>query len=455
MEEKKSNSLTDVLERMMRFYAPKFGLANFLTIEEMKHETIKRKNLGTLVLTNVIPMYRSNVGNSNEEYRSGCGASLSKEKSQVKALGEFIERYSATNGHGDHPLSLHYNTYPEQCKLGDCLDPMELIDFEDSAYDVEGVFFTRYTHDRMVSWVQGTELTSGKPAWVPAQKAFLGIPFENGEGAYVQGLSTGVACGSSVDGATISGILEVVERDSFMLTWLLKLPGKKIIMDGAEDSELMKLYRHICSHLVGDDSLHIYDISRIDGVYTVLTFFRNDNPESYGLVTAAASDTDPEHALLKSLEELCLSQAFAYAKLFSSPTYPDEIKSWTMEDVRTLHLHFFYYGTGSRSYEFDFISESQESVRLSEMPNYTAGMNEHERLFYLSALFRSQGLRVYAVDLTRPEVAECGLAVVSAIIPGFNDLDVCHRFRLLNNQRLREFQKRFNRPIRKAPHPFP
>jgi hypothetical protein len=47
------------------------------------------------------------------------------------------------------------------------------------------------------------------------------------------------------------------------------------------------------------------------------------------------------------------------------------------------------------------------------------------------------------------------LAVFSAAIPGYNDLDLSHECRLLRNQRLLEFQKRYNRPIQDAPHPFP
>lgn len=426
-----------------------------MTIEELEYEPIKRKGLGTLVLGNVIPMCRAHVGNSQPGHYDGMGVSLSKEKCQVKALGEFIERYSALNYDGSHPLPMYYNPYPEQCKLGVCLDPMELIDFEDSAYDRANAYYVRYSHDKMVSWVQAAELTGGKPAWIPAQKAFLGIPYRNGEQPYMQGLASGVACGSSAEGAAFSAILEVVERDSFMLTWLLRLPGRKIIMDGDENSELMKLYRHITSHLVGDDRLYLYDISRTEGVCTVLTLLRNDDPESYGLVTATASHTDPQCALLKSLEELCLSQYYAYKKLYSSPQTMDEIRNMKESDVTNLLSHFYYYGTGARSHAFDFISESQESIRLREMPCETAGLNDSERLSHLVSLFKSQGRRVYSVNLTRPEVAACDLAVFSAAIPGYNDLDLSHERRLLRNQRLLEFQKRYNRPIQDAPHPFP
>lgn len=451
-----SDSLADVLERMKCFFSPKYGIANRLYIEEMKQKRITRKDFGTLAFANVIPMYVSTVLNSNQPSRGGAGASLSKEKSQIKAFGEFIERFSATNIRDDHVVPLIYNTYENQCKLGNCLDLCELIDFDDSIYERKNVPYLRYTHDDIISWVKGMELTSGTPAWIPAQKAYLGIPFKNGEMPYVQAISTGLACGSSYEGAAVGGVLEVVERDSFMLTWLLKLHGKRIIIDAAQNTELMDLYLHITTHLVGDDRLFVYDISRTEGVYTVLTFIRNDNPNSYGLVTAAASDIDPERALLKSLEELCLSQAFAYEKLFESKESTHLLRNMRREDVTDLHAHFFYYGTGKNSCEFDFIDNPDLCIRLSEMQDYqSAAATDEERLLYLINLFKSQELPVYSVDLTRPEVAECGLSVYKMIIPGFNDLDIFHEFRMLSNRRLLAYQAQYNATINEAPHPFP
>ena len=445
----------DVLERMKCFFSPKYGIANNFFIEEMTHKQITRKNCGTLVIANVIPMYFTTVQNLILPFRGGSGASLSREKSQLKAFGEFIERFSATNVFDDHVLPLNYNTYENQCKLGNCLDLRELIDFDDSVYEQKNCPYFPYTHDENISWVKGVELTSGTPTWIPAQKAFLGIPFKNGEMPYVQALSTGLACGSSYEGAAVGGILEVVERDSFMLTWLLKLHGKRIIIDTAQDMELMDLYRHITTHLVGDDRLCIYDISRTEGVYTVLTFFRNDNPNSYGLVTAAASDIDPERALLKSLEELCLSQAFAYGKLFESNESINQIQNMRREDVTNLHSHFLYYGTGKNSCEFDFVDNPDLCIPLSEMQRYTSAETDEERLLYLINLFKSQGLSVYSVDLTRPEVSECDLAVYKMIVPGYNDLDISHHFRLLSNRRLLTYQIQHHSTINDAPHPFP
>lgn len=222
---KETNSISHVLEKMKPLFSPKYGLASSMSMAKMAHETIRKPGIGSFVLANVIPMYRTTVMNKTMDNWIGCGAALTREKSQVKAFGEFIERFCAVNLLDDHIVSLQYNTYAEQQKLGECLNPHELIDVDDSAYINPKI--AKYHDNSVISWVKGIEITRNKSVWVPAQKVFLGIPIQNGELPYIQWLSTGLACGSSYHGALLSGIFEAVERDSFMLTWLLRLPGKK------------------------------------------------------------------------------------------------------------------------------------------------------------------------------------------------------------------------------------
>jgi thiazole/oxazole-forming peptide maturase SagD family component len=237
-----------------------------------------------------------------------------------------------------------------------------------------------------------------------------------------------------------------------MLTWQLQLAGTRIEVDSIRTPALATLYNHICKHLAGEDHLYMYDISRAKGIYTVLTFIRNDNPDSFGLIVSAATHINPEIALLKSLEELCLTQAFACGELIG-----DKKRKWQTlkeHEVTDLHRHTLYYSTGRRSHEIDFISASNCHVKLSQMKDFFRGSDE-EIMEYLVELFRQQNQPIFAADITRREIRECGFRVVRAIISGYNDLEVSHRFRQLKNRRLQEFQEKYNTQINNAPHPFP
>lgn len=262
-EGKTAYSMTNVLEKMKLIFSCKYGLANLVSFNTEKEHIRVKNDSSFFTVGNVIPMYRTYVNSTNAAFtRGGCGTALSKEKSQVKAFGEFIERFCGSNSFGDHDLQVEYNTYADQKKKGDCLDLFELIDFDDNAYNNHDIEIYRYTHDKVVSWVKGVEITNKRDAWVPAQKAFLGMRLLNGELPHLQWLSTGLACGSSYHRALIGGIYEVVERDSFMLTWQLRLHGTRIVIDQIKNPSLEKLYTHINNYIVGDDKLFIYDISR-------------------------------------------------------------------------------------------------------------------------------------------------------------------------------------------------
>lgn len=460
MEDKRRNaiSIVCVLERMKRIYSCKYGLADCLSFNEEKEHARIKSSTECFVIGSTIPMYRTYVDSTNASFSEGgggAGAAITKEKSQVKAFGEFIERFCGSNIVGNHEIHIEYNTYGNQSKYGDCLDLFELIDFDDNSYKCNDPRLCKYTYDSMVSWVKGVEITGKKDTWIPAQKAFIGIPLLHGELPYLQWISTGLACGSSYPGALIGGIYEVVERDSFMLTWQLRLHGKRIVVDQIMDPELEKLYNHINNYLVGEDNLLIYDISRTDGIYTILTFIKNDNPNSFGLITSAASDIDPERALLKSLEELCLTQSFGYSMLLHSQEGSNGIRIMEKADVTDLHKHLLYYGTGRNSHAFDFIEDVSSSINLSDMFRYADGLDERATLGYICDLFKRQNKPIYAVDVTRCEIMDCGLHVLRAIIPGYNDLEVSHNMRLLKNKRLKEFRDRYKCALNDEPHPFP
>lgn len=442
--------INNTLEAMERIYSPKYGLANTGKDKELNHLNV---SIGSCKYSvgSVIPLFYSEVMNVMFSNLYGAGAALTKEKSKVKAYGEFIERYSATYLVG-HDVDTIFDTYDNLSCKEECLDFNELIHFEDYLYDQPEFHYKRYFADTSISWVKGKDLLKGTDIWLPAQKVFLGLNLRNTEQQHITWMSTGLACGDDYNQATISGLFEVVERDSFMITWLLKLSGTRIIIDNIHNADLKSLYDHIKKYLVGEDKLHIYDISRTAGVYTVLTYIRNDNPRSFGLIVSAASHVKIEIALLKSLEELCLTQSFAYRKLISDTEKAcQELK---MNEVTDLHKHTFYYSTGRHSHEIDFISSSNCEVKLSEMKDFNEGSDD-DIIEYLVELFRQNNQPIYTSDVTRQEIRECGFSVVRAIISGYNDLDISHQYRHLKNRRLKEFQEKYSAEINEAPHPFP
>lgn len=93
-------------------------------------------------------------------------------------------------------------------------------------------------------------------------------------------------------------------------------------------------------------------------------------------------------------------------------------------------------------------------MKLSELNSYVQGTAK-ETLNYIIKLFKNMNTHIYVADITKPEIREIGLTVVRAIIKEYNDLYVSYQFRLNNNNRLKKYQKMYNKNINSEPHPFP
>lgn len=446
---KSDNNIYKSLNAMEKLYSKKYGLSNFRVTNDFNHVNV---SVGSdkYMIGSVVPLFSTSVRNTNYDVLYGGASALTIGKSKVKAYGEFIERYCAASMEFNSEIDVIFDSYNNLQKTDNCLDFEKLIHFEDDLYSCPDFPYHKYSKDTCILWVKGKNLIKNSEVWLPAQKVFLGIKLMQDELQYITWISTGLACETSYNRAVINSLCEVVERDSFMLTWLLKLQGTRIIIDKISNKELKLFYDHVCKYLTGEDELFIYDISKTEGVYTILTFIKNKNPDSFGLVVAAAAYISPEKAILKSLEELCQTQAFAYGELIKNK----KCKFLKEEDVTNLEKHTLYYSNSSRSYEIDFMLESDNIINLSEMEDFCIGTDE-DIFKYLVKVFERNNEEVFVADITMREIRECGFCVVRSIVSGYNDLDYSHKFRHLKNERLKIYQKEYNKQINNAPHPFP
>src|SRR5439155_5927506 len=104
-----------------------------------------------------------------------------------------------------------------------------------------GFPFVRFDEQTVLRWVEGADLSRGCAAWLPAQLVYL-PPFPD-EAPIGYSTSSGLAAAPTFDEAVLRGLLELVERDAFMLAWRnrLSLP----LLDWSDDPELGALDRRL------------------------------------------------------------------------------------------------------------------------------------------------------------------------------------------------------------------
>lgn len=160
-----------------------------------------------------------------EGYLVGAGAAFDERRAELAARCEALERLSQC----DVPSDLPIGTAEE---IAAAVDPQAFVLFSDRQYRSEAFPYVPFTTTTRVRWVEGWDLARRCPAMVPAQLVFPRLPDAAAESPIAYISSTGCAAGPDLASATLSALLEAVERDALMCTW--KLGVSPSLLDPAD-----------------------------------------------------------------------------------------------------------------------------------------------------------------------------------------------------------------------------
>src|SRR5947209_10214699 len=107
------------------------------------------------------------LGDGGPALEGGTGYGPSRERARAAALGEAIERYSASYV-PDHELAL-----ASADELDGAVDPGRFALFAAEQHADPGFPFAPFARPTRVRWVRGRSLTTGAEAWLPAQLVYL------------------------------------------------------------------------------------------------------------------------------------------------------------------------------------------------------------------------------------------------------------------------------------------
>ena len=158
--------------------------------------------------------------------------------------------------------------------------------------------------------------------YLPFETVYLLIPEHHK--TFRDAVSTGLASGPKFDVAFENALNECIEKDAFMLFWLLKKVNYEISLNSLQTSKINKLIESVESL---NYSIQIYDISQFDiKSFTILTVLKAKDSKGFYM---AASTNRKLNKAIKSIEEaisgyLTLQEKSAY--------YSDSEDELTKED---------------------------------------------------------------------------------------------------------------------------
>ncbi len=374
-----------------------------------------------------------------------------RETSLAAALGEAAERYSASLVPDEGVVLSSAD------ELGaEAAEPERFALFREDQYAAPDFAPVPFLGSTRVRWVRGAALPSGAPAWLPVQLVYLtALPPAPGEALIGYTTSSGLACAPTFGEALERALLELVERDAFVLTWTNRLSLPRLEIGGCAGAEAF-LGRYVEPTGLAVSAV---DLSVFHGVPTVLALVRSARADDVALAVGAAAVRCAPTAWRRAVAEAFAGRAWARLVRREQPerTYEPPFL-----DVVDFEDHVHLYAQPQHAVYADFLDSSSRTRPLSAVPDLE-GQGVRDRVAALLARLERSGARAYVVDVTAPDVRDAGLVVVKVVAPELCALDVSHHGRFLGGRRLYEAAATLGlRPtplawseVNPHPHPFP
>lgn len=372
------------------------------------------------------------------EVAGGVAAGFEREPARRAAVAEALERYSAM---WVDPRRLRRASPAELRARGEqLLDPHELAHFIDSQYGSPGFQLARPPGaDDPISWLPGIDLVTGEQVCVPAARIAY---CRDDSPPWYPSTTNGAAVAADPVSASLAGLLELLERDAFMLMWYHRLRFPHLDLDRDARLEFTERLGHSRLEFVLIDLTDVHDMPVVVAVV--------HGRGRYGV--GAAARPHPLDAARKALCEAAAVHAMSRQ---------GGGRRLTAGDVRTFGDHADYYLDPEHQSDLEFLTEPRprRRARIGDL----AGFDDRRALRRLTRRLRGCGIQTVAVDLTPIDVEQLDLYACAVVSPQLLALDSAHAERQLGNPRLLAEPTRRgwrqDQPtladLNPAPHPFP
>jgi ribosomal protein S12 methylthiotransferase accessory factor len=173
------------------------------------------------------------LGRTGELQPRAGGVGITLRDAINRAMGELLERYASLS-YDDAGRIL--SSHKELLRRGYRAVPFEtLVLFTPQQRLTNGFPYAEVTEDTLLGWLEGIDLTDGSSIYVPGQLVSLGYIRATEEVApCFYATSSGCAVATSMAGAILAGLLELIERDAVMMRWYSRLAPPRLDLDAAE-----------------------------------------------------------------------------------------------------------------------------------------------------------------------------------------------------------------------------
>jgi len=434
--------MRDIAALAERVLSPRTGL-----IKSLLFLPGQARSAGFFNCINMTPDYDRLPHGHNIQTAGALG--LSERDAIVKSIFEGLERYSGA--HIDHERLIR--SKPTSAQF---LHSERFPIFAPWQYAQPGFPFAPLDADSDVFWLGGTSLFDLERRFVPA--AMVYVPYRPASRADNLGLSTstGMAAGWTRDEALLSGLLETVERDAFMIMWLNRLSMPRLRLPAGSVAAALIAERLVRSGA----TCALIDLTMDHGIPTVMAVMHQ---HIYGQAcTTLGLSAKPDHAAaaVKAFHEASSSAERIRYHLDQNGRTVWQPKEGH-GDFTNLEQRDLAYTSPALRPQLRFLDSATEASVRGERDGL-AGLDAGAQL--LDALRRLRPFvgDAVAVDLAPGDVASLGVKVCKVLVPDLVPLTADHRYPSLGHRRIFEVPARLGyrgtpgqaADLNPYPHPF-
>ncbi|WP_329462007.1 TOMM precursor leader peptide-binding protein [Streptomyces sp. NBC_01431] len=397
-------------------------------------------------------------GNNSQ---NGWGRTTDYRSSRITAVLEALERFG-----GEEPRGRRTSVTASRRELGTrAVDPRAFGLYPDERHELPNFPYTRYDEDLVMPWVWGYSFARGEAVLVPERYAYYAA-HSHEDPRFVYEISNGCAMGGCLEEAVLCGLLEVAERDAFLMTWYGQMPIPRVDPASARDRSIPMMIEHL-RHRTGYE-IQLYSATLEQGVpcFWAVGLDTLGDPGRPRILCAGGSALQPEKAVVNVLHEM--GHLLEHAKLYDSAEQDRAARMVADPSlVKVMGDHSVLYSHRDAFDRFDFLLSEREArpfADFEEQWRWPVHTDLRSDLDEMVRRYLDRGLDVLVVDQTTPEHRAGGFACAKVMVPGTLPMTFGHRNRrvdglprLLSVPYELGYRDRVLTPgdINPHPHPFP
>lgn len=399
---------------------------------------------------------------------SGNGSDfISEEGALWRSIAEGVERHLWKTSEDFYRGKIVYSTYDNLEKKA--LNIFSLAGFSEK--DKEEFEVLSSNKNSCFGWTNAFSLLSGKENYCPIQllsyhysKLKVRSP-ENPQGnepLLRWPVSTGLASGRSIQEAIAKGILEIIERDAFMITYLNKLSPPQIDLGhlSEQDEDIRKILKSFRRYRL---KITLLQIPTDFPVFTTMALITDGLGSSPALAVGTSADFDIKKCILDALAK-SLSIRLALRKnpsFFKESLDPKKINRegrlfyWSNPE-NLPKINFLFQGISKK---IELPAETKFFNLSVEEENENLKIYYSEKLKDLKDALRRLNYDGYYIGIAPKEVKKASLYCAVTLIPELQPMHLDERIPYFSGRRLKEVPIKLGyqpaEKINTEPHPFP